>query len=175
MPAPAPRRKGQKRSHPSSGKNSKNSSAKAKQRRKQFSDVSETATNSSSGEAEDEESAGEDQSDQGATSNKSSDMHRNNPRKLTDQDLWRVSACMAGINWRALGRTLGIEESVLLNLEQSYKGYGVRECAYQMLLEWKGHKPRKCTLGTLYTSLCNEKMISVAKEILKIKFDENML
>lgn len=170
MPAPEETvRKGKKRSHPSSGKNSSNKTPK--QRRKQFSDVSETATNSSSGEAEDEESAGDES--EVAASNKSSDVHRNNPRKLTDQDLWRISACMASLNWRALGRTMGIEESVLLNLEQSFKGFGVRECAYQMLLEWKGHKPRKCTLGVLYTSLCNEKMISVAKQILQINFNDS--
>ena len=36
------------------------------------------------------------------------------------------------------GRTLGLEESILLNLEHAHKGAGVRECAYQTLLEWKG-------------------------------------
>ncbi|KAF4519526.1 hypothetical protein B566_EDAN009429 [Ephemera danica] len=174
MPEPKEQRRGQKRSHPSSGKNSSGkgkSTRPVKLRRKQFSDVSETVTGSSSGEAEDEAESDASSTGKQAASTKSSDLHRNNPHKLTDSDIWKVSSCMGAINWRALGRTLGIEESVLLNLEQGFKGFGVRECAYQMLLEWKGHKPRKCTLGALYTALCNEKMNSVAKQILQIKFE----
>ena len=30
-----------------------------------------------------------------------------------------------------LGRTLGLEESILLKLEHAHKGSGMRECAYQ--------------------------------------------
>ena len=44
---------------------------------------------------------------------------------------------MNAIKWRALGRTLGLDEDILLNLEHAHKSAGVRECAYQMLLEWK--------------------------------------
>ena len=57
--------------------------------------------------------------------------------KLSDNDLWQISAQMNAIKWRALGRTLGLEEDILLNLEHAHKGSGVRECAFQMLLEWK--------------------------------------
>ena len=66
-------------------------------------------------------------------------------------------------DWRNLGRTLGIEEIVLINLEHSHQSVGFRECAYQMLLEWKGRKPKKCTFGELYSALLREKMVSVAK------------
>jgi hypothetical protein len=33
----------------------------------------------------------------------STERHKRNPHKLTDQDLWHVSAHMSSINWRALG------------------------------------------------------------------------
>lgn len=95
----------------------------------------------------------------------STDKHKRNPYKLSDQDLWLISAHMNAINWRALGRTLGLEESILLNLEHAHKGSGFRECAYQMLLEWKGMKPKSCTFGNLYNSLTTEKMNSVAKHM----------
>ena len=42
-----------------------------------------------------------------------------------------------------LGRTLGLEESMLLNLEHAHKGSGMRECAYQTLLTWKETKPKE--------------------------------
>ena len=32
---------------------------------------------------------------------------------------------------------MGLDEDILLNLEHAHKSAGVRECAYQMLLEWK--------------------------------------
>jgi len=95
----------------------------------------------------------------------STDRHQKNPYKLSDQDLWLISAHMNAINWRALGRTLGLEESILLNLEHAHKGSGFRECAYQMLLEWKGMKPKTCTFGSLYTGLSQEKMNGVAKHM----------
>ena len=57
--------------------------------------------------------------------------------KLADGDLWQISSQMNGIKWRALGRTLGMAEDILMNLESAHKGSGVRECAYQMLLNWK--------------------------------------
>lgn len=91
--------------------------------------------------------------------------HKRNPYKLSDQDLWQISSSMNAINWRALGRTLGLEESVLLNLEHAHKGSGFRECAYQMLLEWKGTKPKLCTFGSLYHALTEEKMNGVAKHM----------
>jgi len=95
----------------------------------------------------------------------STERHQRNPYKLSDQDLWLISAHMNAINWRALGRTLGLEESILLNLEHAHKGSGFRECAYQMLLEWKGMKPKTCTFGSLYSGLCQEKMNGVAKHM----------
>eukprot|EP00090_Calanus_glacialis_P008679 TRINITY_DN17039_c0_g1_i1.p1 TRINITY_DN17039_c0_g1~~TRINITY_DN17039_c0_g1_i1.p1 ORF type:complete len:960 (-),score=170.98 TRINITY_DN17039_c0_g1_i1:174-3053(-) len=95
----------------------------------------------------------------------STERHQRNPYKLSDQDLWQISAHMSAINWRALGRTLGLEESILLNLEHAHKGSGFRECAYQMLLEWKGMKPKTCTFGSLYSGLCQEKMHGVAKHM----------
>jgi len=93
------------------------------------------------------------------------DRHKRNPHLLSDQDMWLISAHMNAINWRALGRTLGLEESMLLNLEHAHKGSGFRECAYQMLLEWKGTKPKLCTFGNLYQALNTEKMNGVAKHM----------
>lgn len=70
----------------------------------------------------------------------STDKHMTNNLKLSDNDLWQISAQMNAIKWRALGRTLGLDEDILLNLEHAHKSGGVRECAYQMLLEWKVNK-----------------------------------
>ena len=67
----------------------------------------------------------------------STEKHMTNNLKLSDNDLWQISAQMNAIKWRALGRTLGLEEDILLNVENAHKSGGVRECAYQMLLEWK--------------------------------------
>ena len=67
----------------------------------------------------------------------STEKHMTNNLKLSDNDLWQISAQMNAIKWRALGRTLGLDEDILLNLEHAHKSAGVRECAYQMLLEWK--------------------------------------
>ena len=44
----------------------------------------------------------------------------------------------------------------------------MRECSYQMLLEWKEKKPRSCTFGQLYTALTAEKMNGVAKNMAKL-------
>ena len=80
---------------------------------------------------------------------------------------------MSSINWRALGRTLGLEEAVLLNTEQSYKNNGVRECAYQMMLEGKEKKPKNCTFSSLYKALTQEKMNGIAKNLVKLLEEGN--
>lgn len=95
---------------------------------------------------------------------------RRDPRTMTDGDLWRVSSSMNNINWRALGRTLGLPESTLVNIESSFRTAGCRECAYQVLLDWKGQKPKQCTVGYLYTALTKENMNEVAKKIAAIEF-----
>lgn len=133
-----------KRSNPSGS-----SGHSSKKRRRRFSDVSETMSSS-------EESLG-------------TEENRKNESKLNDTDMWNISSLMNTMNWRALGRTLGLEESVLLNIEHAYKATGFRECAYQMLLEWKGRQPQKCTFGTLYTSLCKENMNGIAKQLSVMK------
>ncbi|XP_013792671.1 uncharacterized protein LOC106476569 [Limulus polyphemus] len=127
-----------KRSNPSGSKE-----ARPAKKKRRFSDVSETMSSS-------EESC----EDMGTST-----------KKLEDTDMWEISALMNTVSWRALGRTLGLEESVLLNIEHTHKTSGFRECAYQMLLEWKGRKPQKCTFGTLHTALCKENMNNVAKEL----------
>ncbi|UYV71831.1 K02A2.6-like [Cordylochernes scorpioides] len=144
VPATEPSVSSRKRSNPSS-------SSKGSKRRR-FSDVSETMSSS-------EESV--------ATEDRVRD-----DRKLQDSDMWQISSLMNTMTWRALGRTLGLEESVLLNIEQAYKATGFRECAYQMLLEWKGRRPKKCTFGTLYAALCKENMNNVAKQLAVMKLGE---
>lgn len=103
------------------------------------------------------------------TKSVSTEKHKINPHKFTDGELWTISSEMSSINWRAVGRTLGLEESTLLNLEHSFKSQGVRECVYQMMLEWKEKKPKTCTLGSLYTALNTEKMFGVAKKLIKMQ------
>jgi len=95
----------------------------------------------------------------------STEKHIANNLKLSDNDLWQISAQMNAIKWRALGRTLGLDEDILLNLEHAHKSAGVRECAYQMLLEWKGVKPRQTTFGRLYGALVQENMNMVARHM----------
>ena len=38
----------------------------------------------------------------------STEQHKRNPHKLSDQDLWHISAHMNAINWRALGQLDGV-------------------------------------------------------------------
>lgn len=127
-------------------------------KRRKFSDVSETVTSSSDADSD---------RDNDHNKSVSTEKHKRNPRKLTDQALWKISAKIASKDWRNLGRTLGIEEQVLQNLDHAHQSIGFRECTYQMLLEWKSRKPRKCTFGVLYTGLTNEGMISVAKHLVE--------
>merc|ERR1719369_1021145 len=105
----------------------------------------------------------------------STEKHLTCSLQLSDQDLWSISSQMNAIKWRALGRTLGLEEDILLNLEHAHKGSGVRECAYQMLLEWKGMKPKSCTFGNLYISLSTEKMNGVAKHMAALMNKGNLV
>ncbi|XP_067005176.1 uncharacterized protein [Anabrus simplex] len=149
--------RGKKRSRPSSNKKTVGSSAK----RRKFSDISETVTSSSS----------DDDGGPGEQAKSVSTEYKTNPRKLTDRDLWRISSKIVRKDWRNLGRTLGIEEQVLVNIEHSHQSVGFRECAYQMLLEWKGRKPRKCTFGELYKALLREDMVVVAKYMVNLEAD----
>ena len=103
----------------------------------------------------------------------STERHIKNMYKFSDNDLWKVSGEMASINWRALGRTLGLEESILVNLEHSYKSQGMKECVYQMLREWKEKKPKTCTFGSLYAALTTEKMNYIAKSLVKLLEEGN--
>ena len=103
----------------------------------------------------------------------STERHARNMYKFSDNDLWKVSAEMASINWRALGRTLGLEESMLVNLEHCHKSQGMKECVYQMLREWKEKKPRTCTFGSLYAALTTEKMNYIAKSLVKLLEEGN--
>lgn len=107
-----------------------------------------------------------------SSSEESSNVDSANPSnhlKLKDTDMWGISEFMNTQNWRALGRTLGLEETVLLNIEHTYKTTGFRECAYQMLLQWKERRPAKCTVGCLHTALQKENMNSVAKQLSTMK------
>lgn len=98
----------------------------------------------------------------------STEKHLTNNMRLSDHDLWNISSQMNAIKWRALGRTLGLDEDILLNVEQAHKAAGVRECAYQMLLEWKGMKPKQATFGGLYAGLGQEKMNLVTKHMVTL-------
>nr|CAD7611105.1 unnamed protein product [Timema genevievae] len=160
--SPAPHTKdsshrGTKRSHldnsDSSRHKSKGRKGSASKRRK-FSEAA--ATDSSDEEANNEMTSA------------TSELHRYSPHKLSDQELWQVTSRIVRKDWRNLGRTLGIDEPHLANLEHSYATTGFRECAYQMLLEWKGRKPRLCTVGELSRALRVEGMLDVAKHLLKV-------
>nr|CAD7203918.1 unnamed protein product [Timema douglasi] len=149
--------RGTKRSHPdnsdSSRQKSKGRKGSASKRRK-FSEVA--VTDSSDEEANNEMTSA------------TSELHRYNPHKLSDQELWHVTSRIVRKDWRNLGRTLGIDEHHLANLEHAHSTTGFRECAYQMLLEWKGRKPKLCTVGELSRALGVEGMQDVAKHLLKV-------
>ncbi|GAB6025735.1 hypothetical protein CHUAL_011718 [Chamberlinius hualienensis] len=103
----------------------------------------------------------------------STGVHIKDGRHLDEVDLWHISATINTQNWRALGRTLGLEECVLINIEHSYKTVGFRECAFQMLVEWKGRKPKHCKYGVLYQSLVKENMNNAAKQMATMKLSDN--
>lgn len=141
-----------------SSKKSKSGSSKKKKR---------VSTSSSS--ASDKESDVDD--GPVASVKSSSNQYRSNSKLMGDTDLWKVSEVLSNNQWRVLGRNLGLDESAITNVDQSFKGMGTRECAYQVLLEWKSLKSRKCTLGTLYKSLEESKMFAAAKIIANMKYD----
>nr|CAD7449303.1 unnamed protein product [Timema bartmani] len=149
--------RGTKRSHPDNSDSSRHKSKGRKgsaSKRRKFSEAA--ATDSSDEEANNEMTSA------------TSELHRYSPHKLSDQELWQVTSRIVRKDWRNLGRTLGIDEPHLANLEHSYATTGFRECAYQMLLEWKGRKPRLCTVGELSRALRVEGMLDVAKHLLKV-------
>jgi Death domain len=158
------------RQHSSSHKvsyssSTKNSSKKSKSGTSKKKKRVSTSSSSASG--------GESDVDDGpvASVKSSSNQHRSNSKLLGDTDLWKVSEVLSNNQWRVLGRNLGLDESAITNIDQSFKGMGTRECAYQVLLEWKSLKSRKCTLGTLYKSLEDSKMFAAAKNIANMKYD----
>ena len=128
--------------------------------------------NDSLSSSDDESGAEEDNTNKKAKTISTNSLLRNN-YKFCDNDLWKISAEMNSVNWRALGRTLGLEEAVLLNTEQNHKNIGTRECAYQMMLEWKENKPKNCTFSSLYKALTQEKMNGIAKNLVKLLEEGN--
>jgi len=93
---------------------------------------------------------------------------------LEETFLWEMSTHLDNLNWRALGRSLGVEETVLVNIDHTHKASGFRECAYQMLLSWKQRQPKQCTFGVLFSKLCKENMNSVAKKMKQISSNDKM-
>jgi len=172
MAAPPPRNKpstSQKRSHHSSS--SKNSSKKSKSKppppkksRKRISSESSSSAGSEGGSDEEDGVAPP------ASMKSSSREHRGNTRQLTDTDIWKASEFLSNNHWRALGRNLGLDESFITHIDQSYKNLGTRECVYNVLLEWKSQKSKRCTLGALYKSLEDSKMYDAAKAVAKVKY-----
>nr|CAD7262950.1 unnamed protein product [Timema shepardi] len=149
--------RGTKRSHPDNSDSGRQKSKGRKgsaSKRRRFSEAA--ATDSSDEEANNEMTSA------------TSELHRYNPHKLSDQELWHVTSRIVRKDWRNLGRTLGIDEHHLANLEHAHSTTGFRECAYQMLLEWKGRKPKLCTVGELSRALGVEGMQDVAKHLLKV-------
>lgn len=142
-----------------SSKKSKSSNSKKKKKR-----VSSSSSSGSERESDEEDGPA-------PSLKSSSNQHRSNSKLMSDNDLWKVSELLSNNQWRVLGRNLGLDESDITNIDQSYKGQGTRECAYQVLLQWKSLKSRKSTLGTLYKSLEDSKMFTAAKSIASMKYD----
>ncbi|ODN02834.1 hypothetical protein Ocin01_03827 [Orchesella cincta] len=93
---------------------------------------------------------------------------RNDKTKLENMFLWDISFYLNISNWRALGRSLGLDETVLIDVDNGFKSTSFRECSYQMLLQWRQKFPSKCTYGTLYCALMKEGMNDVAKQMATI-------
>ncbi|CAB3371402.1 Hypothetical predicted protein [Cloeon dipterum] len=104
-------------------------------------------------------------SDRSVEESDEEDGYRQNTRKLSTNDLWKASEHLTNIKWKELGRNLGLDEGTVTNIEQNHKGDGVREFAYQVLLQWKNLTAKKCTLGALYSSLEDGKYKDQAKAI----------
>ncbi|XP_063230691.1 uncharacterized protein LOC134535489 [Bacillus rossius redtenbacheri] len=155
--SPEELRKSRKRSSTGSGNKSSKAAKKlrmAQQQEKQDSDSGE-------GEGDDDSCLG---GHPALSNERSLDEHRNNKYRLSDQDLWRVSSKFVRKDWRNLGRALGLPENVMVDLEHQHATVGFRECAYQMLLAWKGRSRRQqCTFGTLYSAMLAESMGDQAK------------
>jgi len=87
---------------------------------------------------------------------------------LDSKFFWGLSSNLTSGSWKALGRTLELEESQISTIEQTHRGQGNRELNYQVLISWKENFPKKATFGTLYTALCTENLVSVARKMNRI-------
>ncbi|XP_067932346.1 uncharacterized protein [Watersipora subatra] len=109
-------------------------------KKRQRSDISESAASSYSSYHEDQ-------------------LHRTAKQPLGTNDLWKISQFI-NQHWKSLGRNLSVPEEDLNQVEHAHKD--MRECAYQVLLKWKERFPQKCTFGILYVALCDSGLNSVA-------------
>jgi len=91
-------------------------------------------------------------------------VYRLDNRKLSETFLWELTEFLTNSHWKALGRTLQVEESQLTAIATQHTG-GNRELYYQMLLTWKEKYPKKFTFGTLYCALMKENHCAVAKKM----------
>jgi len=95
---------------------------------------------------------------------------RNDATKLESSYLWDISQHLeTNMNWKSLGRTLWLEENVLINIEVSHRLSGMRELFYQVLINWREKQPKRCTFGNLYTALRKEGMNAAAKAMMTIR------
>lgn len=82
---------------------------------------------------------------------------------------WQISEALAVATWKGIGRSLGMEETVLADVEAQHKNANWREQVYQMLLVWKSSQPQLFTFGNLYSALQRENLHDAARKLMEIK------
>jgi hypothetical protein len=86
---------------------------------------------------------------------------------LNESELWKASEVLS-MDWKSIGRFLGISESDLKNIEIKYlRTDGLRECCYQTLLLWSEQFYDQTYLDYLCTLLIELRYNFYAKKLIE--------
>ena len=91
-------------------------------------------------------------------------------RKLTEKDLWKCSGILFP-EWKSIGRTLGLTEHELIEIESRYLyTEGIRECCHKSLIEWLQFFYERATIQQLCLHLIDLNLNLFVKQILELLF-----
>ena len=86
---------------------------------------------------------------------------------LNESELWKASEILS-MDWKSIGRYLGISESELKNIQIMYlRTDGLRECCYQTLLLWSEQFNDQTYLDNLCTFLIELRYNFYAKKLIE--------
>ncbi len=90
--------------------------------------------------------------------------------KLEESHLWEASGIMAQ-QWKTIGRSFGLSEIDLYSIEaKCLFTEGIRECCYQMLLQWSQCFYEQSNFENLCLGLIGMKLNLLAKKFIELIF-----